>query len=181
MFLLPLWFGRLLKCAKVLSGFWMLLNGIHILACFVTGVSYCMTSWVHTAWWWSRVQYLLTTSCLSRNCWGNSLLSQHKEWIFDKPLSAILFFVGWSLGYFTFFVFQYWHTRWIQHHTPGTPLVPSIPLERDLGGLWRIMEQDAVSDLMYSASVSVALDLLWMLWPLKLKITYHEDCAMGAA
>ncbi len=167
--LLPLWFGRLLKV-------------IHILPCFVTCVSYRMTSWVHTAWQWSRVQYLLTTSCLSRNCWGNSLLSQHKEWIFDKPLSAILFFVGWSLNYFTFFVFQqYWHTRWIQHHTLGIPLVPSIPLEKDLGGLWRTMEQDAVSDLMYSASVSVALDLLWMLWPLELKITYHEDCTMGAA
>jgi hypothetical protein len=54
-------------------------------------------------------------------------------------------------------------------------------VEKDVGGLWRIMEQDVVSDLMYSASVSVALHLLWMLWPMKLKITYHEDCTMGAA
>jgi hypothetical protein len=105
----------------------------HILACFVTGVSYCMTSWVHTAWGWSRVQYLSTTSCLSRNCWCNSLLPQRKEWIFDKPLSAILFIVGWSLSNFTFFVFQQcWHARWLEHHTLGTPLVPSIHLEKDL-------------------------------------------------
>jgi hypothetical protein len=43
------------KFYLVFEGCW---RGFHILACFVTGVSYCMTSWVHTAWRWSRVQYL---------------------------------------------------------------------------------------------------------------------------